>query len=283
MDTKKEREIFACKFGERISELRKLRWQQYKENQHKGDNDFDKFSCCRTQETLAEALNLERRTIGKWELGTTIPTIDMVDKLCNKLECNVDYLLGHNDLVGLSPCVIASHYSKISIDIVNKAIVDPNYRDFLNHFMHPNNCHILVDSVTNTAWKDFINHKGLDELQDPIKALVIKVFQSYQVYTPATEYSKESFKNYFISMLPENKFSFTSHKLDEQICVISCLSNTKVKELGLSKNNPKNYQIFIDFIVDYCYDILYAKEIIDIQKTALSRLFIDLFEKYLSE
>lgn len=126
-------------FGKRLTKLRKERWKQYKDNQGLTINPYEKFACCKSQETLAESLGVERRTIGKWELGTSIPTIDKVADLCELLECSIDYLLGATDLIGFTPAVIASHYSNIDINIINRAIADANYRDFLNYFMHPDN------------------------------------------------------------------------------------------------------------------------------------------------
>lgn len=271
------------KFGQRLSELRKKKWEQYKNNLSKRNNPYEKFACCRTQESLAEALGLERRTIGKWELGISTPTIDKVSALCDLLECKIDYLLGADELVGFSTSVYASHFSGISIDIINYAMKDADYLEFLNYFMHPDNCSALIKSITMTAWKDFLFEKELVDLAEPLKSLIIDTFHSYQAFTPATKYSKDSFREYIISSLPKNRFSFATKKLDERICVRLCLSPSKIKELGLSSKNSQSYQTLIDYIVDYSFDILTTKEILDIQKENLGRLFIHMLEKYLAK
>ena len=59
------------KFGERLTELRKKRWEQYKDNINKKNNPYKKYACCRTQDSLANELGVERRTVGKWELGVS--------------------------------------------------------------------------------------------------------------------------------------------------------------------------------------------------------------------
>lgn len=270
-------------FGQNLTELRKKRWNQYKANQGLKINPFEKFACCKSQETLADELGVERRTIGKWELGTSIPTIDKVADLCNLLECNIDFLLGATELIGISPSVIASHYSNISIDIINHAINDANYRDFLNYFMHPDNCSTLINSATLTAWRDYYQSTELSDLHEPLRSLVIDIFQNYQSITPINNYSKESYKQFLCSSLPESKISFTPRKLDERICVVSCLTSFKFKELNLSSKNRQSYHVFIDYLTDYSFDVLSNKEIVTIQQEHLGKAFVRMFEKYLSE
>lgn len=270
-------------FGQRLTELRKKRWEQYKENQDKRNNPYEKYVCCKTQEFLAEAIGVERRTIGKWELGTSIPTIDKVSILCNLLECNIDYLLGAEELIGFSPSVIASHYSGISVDIINYGQKNSDYLDCLNHFMNPDNCSSLLNFVTLTAWKDLLSNNNMEDIADPLKSLIIDSFQYYQAFTPLNNYTKETYRQHIITSLPENKISFSPRKLDDCICASTCISNTQFNALGLSDKNPESYNIFIDYIVDYSFEILTNKVLLDIQKKNLGKSFVRLFEKYLSE
>ena len=47
-----------------------------------------------TQETLAQALNVVRQTVSKWEKGYSVPDADMLEKLADILEVSVSDLLG---------------------------------------------------------------------------------------------------------------------------------------------------------------------------------------------
>lgn len=270
-------------FSTQLKKLRESRWKQYKNNQDKRNNPYEKYAYCKSQDTLSEKLNVERRTYGKWENGTTIPTIDKVADICNVLDCNIDYLLGAEELIGFTPSAIASHYSTINIDIINKAISDDNYRDFLNYFMHPDNCYALVNSTTLNAWKDFLANSEVDNLNDPLKALLSDIFQGYQAFTPLSQYDKTSLKEYLISALPDDKFSFAIKKMDECININTCLSANILDKLGIVTDNPQNYQILIDYLVNYCFDVLLTKEKIDIQKEKIGQLFVHMLEKYLEK
>ena len=46
-----------------------------------------------TQETLAEKLNVVRLTVSKWEKGLSLPDVDMLSKIANVLETDVNILL----------------------------------------------------------------------------------------------------------------------------------------------------------------------------------------------
>lgn len=46
-----------------------------------------------TQEILAEKLNVVRQTVSKWEKGLSLPDVDMLSKIANVLEIDVNILL----------------------------------------------------------------------------------------------------------------------------------------------------------------------------------------------
>lgn len=46
-----------------------------------------------TQEILAEKLNVVRQTVSKWERGLSLPDVDMLSKIANVLETDVNILL----------------------------------------------------------------------------------------------------------------------------------------------------------------------------------------------
>ena len=46
-----------------------------------------------TQEILAEKLNVVRQTVSKWEKGLSLPDVDMLSKMANVLETDVNILL----------------------------------------------------------------------------------------------------------------------------------------------------------------------------------------------
>ena len=54
-------------FSTQLKNLRESRWKQYKNNQDKRNNPYEKYAYCKSQDTLSEKLNVERRTYGKWE------------------------------------------------------------------------------------------------------------------------------------------------------------------------------------------------------------------------
>ena len=67
-------------FSTQLKNLRKSRWKQYKNNQDKRNNPYEKYAYCKSQDTLSEKLNVERRTYGKWENGMEMAGRNPVDE-----------------------------------------------------------------------------------------------------------------------------------------------------------------------------------------------------------
>lgn len=270
-------------FGKRLTNLRKKRWEQYKSNINKKNNPYKKYAYCRTQDSLANELGIERRTVGKWELGTSFPSLDTAAELSNLLGCNLDYLLGADDTEGFSPVVIASHYSGISEDIITYATENSDYQDCLNYFMHPDNCSMLFNSLTLTSWKEYLSEHDFDLIKAPLKTLIEDIFHQYQAFTPFSKYGLESYKEHVLSSIPIDMISFGSHKADERINVNSCLPDSVVKGLSLNSKNKNSYESFIDYIVNCSYETLNTRALLEVKKNELAKSFINLFENYLSD
>lgn len=269
-------------FGERLTKLRKQRWEEYKLNQDKKDNPYEKYACCRTQDSLAAELGVERRTLGRWELGTSVPPLDKASELCNLLGCNMDYLLGAVDLKGSSPILLASRYSGISTDIITYATENSDYKDCLNYFMHPNNCSKLFNHITLNAWKDYLSEHEFDFITDPLKSFVENIFYQYQAFTPFSEYSLDSYKQFVIDAIPTNSITFSSRKSDKRLNVNPCIPDAVAEKLSLSSKNKKSYDAFIDYIVACSYETLNTKALLEVKKNELAKSFIKLFEGYLT-
>lgn len=269
-------------FGERLTSLRKQRWEQYKLNQRKKNNPYEKFACCGTQDSLAAELGVERRTLGRWELGTSFPPLDKAAELCNLLGCNMDYLLGAVDLKGFSPVLIASHYSGISEDIITFATENSDYQDCLNYFMHPDNCSNLFNHITLNAWMEYLSEHEFDTITDPLKSLIEDIFYQYQAFTPFSEYSLDSYKQFVTASIPANTITFSSRKSDERLNVNPCIPEAVVAKLSLSPKNKNSYDTFIDYIVNCSYETLNTKALLEVKKNELGKSFIRLFEKYIT-
>ena len=270
------------KFGERLTALRKRRWEQYKNNLSKKNNPYKKYACCKTQDSLATELGIERRTVGKWELGSSYPPLDKAIELCNLLGCELDYLLGAEDTEGFSHIKIASHYSGISKEIITYATENCDYLDCLNYFMHPDNCSKLFNHITLNAWKDFLSKHEFDLVSDPLKSLVEDIFYQYQAFTPFSDYSLDSYKKFVTDSIPADSITFSARKSDERLNVNSCIPDAVVKELDLSSKNGNSYDAFIDYIVKCSYETLNTKALLEVKKNKLGKMFIKLFENYLS-
>ena len=50
----------------------------------------------KTQQYLADALNVDRSTVACWENGTSMPRAEILPRLADILECTIDALFGRS-------------------------------------------------------------------------------------------------------------------------------------------------------------------------------------------
>ena len=43
-----------------------------------------------TQEAVASALNVSKKTVSRWENGVTMPDVNMVEPICSLYQCSYD-------------------------------------------------------------------------------------------------------------------------------------------------------------------------------------------------
>ena len=266
----------------RLSDLRNSRFKLYKESQGQEDSLYAKYAYCRTRETLAKEMNLDRRTIGKWEKGTAIPTIENLIELSKALDCTVEYFLGEWHFPETTPIQTASHLSGISPEIIRYGLEHPDYLDCLNFFMLPDNCSTLFNSITLCAWKEYWISSKLTDIANPLKDKIIEIFNEFNAVTPFDKISQTTYKEFLKSKLPKNSMSITRRKSSSGFNLKASLTPSKYMSLITSERELK-YNEFIDYLSDYTYDTLIQNSILELQKNKLSQAFISLFTTYLSE
>ena len=84
--------------GERIKSLRKKYKHTVKEKEINGNIFIEYPKDGLTQQELADAMNVSLDTVKNWEQCYNYPSIDMLIKIANFLNCDVDYLLGRQEL-----------------------------------------------------------------------------------------------------------------------------------------------------------------------------------------
>lgn len=66
-----------------------------------------------TQENVAEALNVVRQTISKWEKGISVPDADMLIKLAEILDVSVNELIGSDVADGKNEDMIVVELARV--------------------------------------------------------------------------------------------------------------------------------------------------------------------------
>ncbi|PLT57136.1 helix-turn-helix transcriptional regulator [Mediterraneibacter gnavus] len=264
-------------FSNQLKKLRKNRWELCKNF----EEIYEKYNFCKSQETFAERLGVERRTISSWENGTTFPSIETIVLICNILDCPIEFLLNKFEIPEIAPISNASLYSGISTEIIREALRNPEYLDFLNFFMHPENCSSLLNGITLSNWKQYWINTTLQTLRKPLKKWITNIFKDFIKTNPFYKITEHSYKTFLKSKLPEASFSFVSKQSKTKITI-------KVKETPelyttVELNGIFDYSSFIGYLANQTYMPLIQAELLELEKNKLANSFLDLFAKYIEQ
>ena len=234
-----------------------------------------------TQQALADSIGVKRQAIINWERdkNNALPAIENLVDLCEILDCSMDYLLGSVDSPEIEPISKASHYSGIKPEIIRAGIDSPDYLDFLNFFMHPDNCSDIFNSVTLNTWRRFWTDMSLDEINGELRDAIIKYYDEYISITPFESVNKKTYKSFLKNKLPREKISSKIETTDSKICIKKCV--TLLTYQNFFKDKEFNYSSFITYLVEHTFEPLSHNMMIEIQKNKLSHKFVELFTKYL--
>lgn len=267
---------------ERIKSLRKNRWNLYKTSQN-ADITLAKYACCKTQETLADKLDLERRTIGSWERGATSPSLENLISLCNLLDCNIEYFLGADELPYIDTIAKASHFTGINPKIIEYASKNPDYLDCLNFFMLPENCSEIFNNITLSMWKEYWINQSLSDIKPPLIDIIKKAFKDFYSFTPFDKISINKYKEYLMNNLPIEQINFKSKpEKGGLVNVKEVFSFLRYKDCIKHFSSGNQYDDFINYIAELTYEPLTNEEFIEIQKKKVANKFIEILSLYLS-
>jgi DNA-binding XRE family transcriptional regulator len=233
-----------------------------------------------TQQKLADSIGVKRQAIINWEKekNNTLPAIENLVDLCEVLDCSMDYLLGSVDSPEIEPISKASHYSGISAEIIRYGVEHPEYLEFLNFFMHPDNSSELFNSVTLSTWRKFWTDTSIDEIEEELKEAILKYYDEYISITPFESVNKKTYKSFLENKLPREKISLKAETTGSKIYIKNGV--TPLTYQNFFKNKEFNYSSFITYLVDHTFEPLSHNMMIEIQKNKLSIKFVELFTKY---
>lgn len=249
---------FNIKFGERLKNLRMDRYS----------GDPIGFSYCKTQESFAEKLKVQRFTVNNWENDKNLPTIKMLMEICEVLVCHPNYLLGYSSLYSETVSSISKE-----IGLSEKSILRIKKNSFLQHlvnyFIDKDEDYKLLKTIEQFALTEYVSSSiFLTSYNEKLRNKIESAFHIFSIRTHPLDKNIDSFKEClkkeipFISNLYNNESELTfdeylKYNLSEDVYLqFSLISET-------SNSEEEKYELFINDIALRTYDILernYSKD-----------------------
>lgn len=256
--------------------LKEIRISRYKKD--------EKYSFCKSQESFAEKLEVERRTISNWERGNTLPPLSNLIDICNILDCNIEYFLGADELPYIDSISKVCHFTNIKPEIISFAMENSDYLDCLNFFMLPKTCSELFNQITLTEWKKYWINESLNKIKSHyLLNLLRKIFNKFYFSMPTTDTTQDKFKKFLYENIHEEMLNFTELGDSNKNCIYvrSSLSYSGYQDFKSKCDEDNLYKSFIDFICSICFKSFLIEIHIDLQKKNISDKFLIVLDKYL--
>lgn len=270
--------------GKRIREIRKKRKSLYDKDNIK----YEKYYCCKTQEDFADALEIKRKTLINWEKGISIPALDKLIKICQLLDCNINYFLGGNDTPYISTVAYANHFTGIDPDIISFALDNANYLDCLNFFIHPDNCEKLWEEITLTGWSQYWELEALSKIKNPLLNDIQKAFNAFYLSTPMRNITIDSFTEYLSNYFANHNIYLSDSKSSKSnISIKSCLSYDLYFDIHLkcpkTCSDDEKLKFFTDYIANLLFIPLQNSIYVELHKKKIADEFLLLLDKYIEK
>ena len=264
----------------RIDSLRKERYELFRKNSKKNK----RFDFCKNIDDFSSKIGITRKTYSNWKNKITFPKLENILDICNALECTLNYLLGTDDLPFTKTISDVSHVTNILPEIIETAINNQDYLDFLNFFMLPDNCAELFHNIYLFEWKNFLISNRLSDINPILLKTVQKAFDKFYLIENPNDLNVGVFKKYLREFIPSDKVCFiNTKKYKNYFCVSDCFSKNLYEDFK-SKCPPKNkYDYFIDYIGELTYSSLINNIYLEIQKKRISDSFMQLIDKYVTD
>jgi hypothetical protein len=208
--------------------------------------------------------------------------LNLIIKLCDLLDCNIEYFLGADELPYIDSITKSSFFTGISPQIIEYGLEHPDYLDCLNFFILPENCSALFNSITLSAWKKYQINQNLDKIKEPLLSIVKRAFDEFFNITPFANISLEAFKLYLIPFFKQETVNFSAEHIDDKLNVKECFSMLAFREFKSSTSSIPNYDNFINYVVNTCYEPSINNIYLEIAKDRISKAFIIKLSEYLS-
>lgn len=258
-------------FGERLTKMREARYSLYAQYKDLGvaiPANKEKYKHCENQTTFADSLIVSRQSYNSWENGT-MPSLNNILLLCERLDCSIDYLLGGDDRPLGEPYRVAHFYSKIDTTIIEHCRDNPNYRDFLNYIMNPQKCSGLIEAIDLIQWKDYVSKIRIPEIGEKLRFRIIDCYNHYIAIHNISDINISTYKKYFEHSLRIDEADIKESVSEEDF------------ESYKDSSGIFNYAKFINNIAEKSFEPLRNYTNWETQKDIFSKLFRDSLQGYI--
>ena len=264
-------------FGKRLLEIRNDRAKKHPEA----------FNYCKSQQKFVDKMEKEspgnspcRQVFAKWEAGKDFPNLLQFSLICKLLDCDLVYLLGEQKNYNITSEKV-SQYTGLEEEHITSLSHDREFSDFVNTFVFSEKFIELYHSINSVFYDLYIASDLTSHFNADLIKLMKSAFMTTMKNTSAFSDRSELYKKELFNRIsPKNYSDFLSGGISTDYKNQIQLQLDEQMKQG---NVVSEYEVFINMIAEFSFAPLLCNFEKDQRMGQLSRMFIEIVEKFFEQ
>ena len=271
---------------------------------YENSEDDKDYGFCRTQEQLGIEIGkicdnsnsaVERRTIGRWEQGKAFPRLDQFAALCDLLECDADYLMGHSKILVRTTDDI-SKATGLNYGTVEKIVNNKNdpcgMASIINYLVNAQDFRRICRIVEKQFYSCYIDDDMISHYSENLRNRLQRAFDQTSVQSTGYDDFTEMFAKNLSREIPykrirsiqgyPNRFlDYWSNNLSKDR--FHDISNQARYDLKITDDEVALYNHFIHRLAKDSFPTLSNARKREFEYSRISTLVMNLIDNYIDE
>lgn len=217
----------------------------------------------------------DRRTLARWEAGGAYPDVGQLLAICNLLQCDVDYLIGNQE-VPLKSVKAAAELLNLDYDNAERLRMGEIESETLNRILSKAEFSTICGLISRLSVYSYLDNSLLSHYKAPLMKRITLAYKRVSLSTTAYDDFLQEYKKALSAELSKDNtdylMSFVSDDVKRDI-------DNRAQDSQIAKGTPQYYDLFVDTLAEFTIEPLNNQKAREVMLNRICGLFAELVGK----